>query len=847
MESFFNVDVVDDIAVPKTLKIRKEIYYSCDTCGLYKNCSHGRMPYTGRGDKQILIVLACPTIKADRLGAPAVGGTKRILKSLCKKNGLDYDNDVWVVNAVQCHFTKHKTAVQACRQRLHAVIKNLKPKSIIAVGAQALDGLLGDKLSIGEAMHQWNGWAIPFHEYKTVVYPTYGTQDLIVDGYNSVMEIKMGCVFAQAQSPTYINYVDMLDIKILTSVSEIKNCLLNMETAEIVSFDYETTGLQPYKHGHDIVCMSVSDGRTSYAFMKTHEIEAHIRHFLESSVPKIAHNAKFEGLWGKHILGVDINNIVADTMITTHCLNNNKGINSLKFQGSVRFGIHGYGDEMKTYWGDNKDVHAFNKLFYLKQQGELYTIENELLYYCGMDSLLTHWLYTVQKREIAQTPHVQAGIDLFLRGMKAFIDIEYEGMHVNIECVHKNIEKVSLKLNALEQLIYSTDEVNQWNEQHPFNFKSDLDLPILLYDILGYRVHKYTKTKQRSVDVEALEKIVEETKSEFLILLMKYRHLYKIKNTYLEGIHKGTVDEFIHPSFNLHTARTMRSSSSRPFNAQNLPKRSEIAKNLVRTVFIADTGCFLDEIDFSGLEVGIGACIHKDPTMLEYLTPPIGDFHADSACDLFLRTPKTLRADERQVTKSGFTFAIQYGSWYEACAKYLWENMSKPSKAHLVRKGYTTLEKYTEIVKRAEDIFWNERFQVFGKWVESNWKKYNQHGYIDTQTGFRVTALMSKNQTSNIDTQGSAFHCVLWLMLYIHDELKRRQLKSRVILEVHDSILLNRYSEEKDEVQKIIVDGLNALVKAWDWIILPLSLKYEQSPIDGNWAQIKETGGTTSK
>ena len=850
MDSFFDLEAtIEEVQKPKTKKIKKQVHYDCEQCGLYKRCTHGRMPYSGQGDKKILVVVDAPTAKADRLGKPIVGETRNIIKDLCKSVGLDYEKDIWVVNALQCHHLKpSRIAIPSCRPRLYKVIEELSPISIIAMGATALSVLIGDKVSVGESMNRWDGWTTPFHEYRTNIFPTYGTRDLIISEYNPVVEHKMRGAFTRASKGIpYINYQQQVEdaVVILSRVSEVKNMLANMATETIIAFDYETTGIQPYKKGHEVICMSVSNGVKSYAFMLVPELTSHVRHFLQSNVDKIAHNAKFEAIWSLVAVGAEVNNLVADTMIITHCLNNNEGICRLKYQGMVRFGIFNYEDEVSYLWDDkSKDVHKFNKMYYLKQRGELYTIESELLYYCAVDSLLTHWLYTEQRKEIAEKPHVQAGIDLFHQGTLAFVDIERKGMQIDSDAVVKNIQTIDKKIGALEFAIAECDEVKMWNKPTPFDYNGD-DLKTLLYDVLKYEVYKRTPKGHPSTDKEALERLIEQQGSLFLQMLLKVKHLRKIKTTYLEGIRKGTLGGVIHPSFNLHTVQTLRSSSSSP-NFQNVPKRSKIAKQMIRTTFVAEEGMFIEELDFKSLEVNIGCCVHKDQNMIKYLTSTDSNMHTDVAYMTFLRDAETMLPKERNDTKQYMVFAEFYGDYYVQVAKNLWDNMGKESKAHLRKKGYTTLEEYTRLIKTVEDDFWNVRFKEYGKWRKSNIREYNKQGYIDTYTGFRTATIMTKNQANNIAIQGSAFHCLLYLLIYIHSELKKRDMKSYIIGQIHDSVLLNILPEEEDLVHKIVQDGLYKLKKEWSWIIVPLTLEYEQTPVNGNWSQLEEKGSISA-
>ena len=857
MKGFFDMDALDIVPLTKAKRIKptvKQEIYTCEGCALYKNCN-GKIDYAGKGKQGILIVLEQATTTSDRLQNPLTGETKHIIASLCEGANLSLQ-DVHVVNSIRCIGKINKATIGACRGLLEQTIQELQPRSIITIGAQALNVLIGDMITVGGTgarskgdwslpSYKWEGGAIPYHKGKCTIYPTYGVRDLITSRYNKVMELKMLNQFIAAKKgKEYVDYTN-LNIELLTSVSEIKNALLNMETEDVVAFDYETTGLQPFKKGHEIIAMSVATKEKAYGFKVTNAIIPHIKHFLESDVPKVMHNIKYELLWSKHIFGVDVNNVVADTMLVAHSINNAPSIVGLKFQTFLYFGIAGYDDTIAPYLkAKDKSVHSFNQLYYMKQQGELVHILEDLLTYCAYDSLYTIWLYYEQKKQIDS--HMQVGVDLFLESAKVFSEIEYKGMRIDENVVADNMRKLTLNLQELEEKINNTKEVRQWNLPTEFNFGSNKDMGVLLYDILGYKAYKKTTGGANSTDKEALEKIIEKEDSEFLKLVLEHKAMLKMRDTYLIGLERGTIDGYIRPSFNLHTVQTFRSSSSGP-NFQNIPKRDKLAASMIRTAFIPDKGAFIEELDFSSLEVNISQCYNQDNNLLKYLTDPAHNMHTDSACDIFLRTKETMLKEERNQTKGGFVFAQSYGSSYKNCAKNMWDNMGEASKKHLASKGYNTLDKFTEIVANAENEFWNVRFKRWGQWKRENWNDYQKNGYIDLYTGFRLNALMGSTQASNAAIQGSASHCLLYVLTFIHTYIKQLELKSRIVGQIHDSIVMNMYEDEAELIHKIVKRALDSLRDEWPWITVQLTMDYEQTPIDGNWSQLEEKGSIRSK
>lgn len=848
--NFFDIEAVEQVVTtPRPLKKAKskERYNSCEDCGLYKQCAHGKMAPMGSGKNGIMIVLDSPTVQADRLGNPVSGHRKGMLTKLCKASGIKL-NDCVITNAIQCRHRKVNPAtIPTCRDRLKKDIEKYKPRVIIAMGSTALNVLIGDTLEIGK-FDRWIDGEVPSHDYRAVIIPTYDFKMYNMENDNVVIWAKIMEQFAKASvMPTYKDYLKLLEAHtyVLTSQKEIERALQNSVNAPYVAFDYETTGLQPYRKGHDIISMSLAYNGEAYSFLVDRLNKPYIKQFLESEVPKIIHNAKFEITWSNVILGIEVRNVIADTMITAHCLNNTKGLTSLKFQSAKHFGIMGYEDEIKPLFESPEpepNIHSFNKLYFLKQTEELFTVRDKLLTYGGYDSLLTLWLYKNQIQKLLDMPRLDTGVELFTTATKKFSTIEQHGMRIDTEAVDKNFKAITKKLEVLHELIMESKEVQLWDGDNEFSYTSNQDLSHLLYGILGFTAPKKTNKGNDSTDAYSLEKLQIQYDTEFLPLLLAYKKLDKIRGTYLMGIKAGTYNGIIHPSFNFHVAQTFRSSSSSPINLQNQPKRDADAKKYVRSVFLPRKGHKLEELDFKSLEVVIGACLHKDPQMIHYLEDVSSDMHTDTACDLFFRTKDTLHKEERDVTKSGFTFSQQYGSYYVNCAKTLWADMPEFSKKHLAKKGFKTLEQYTEHVRVAEDIFWNERFRVFGQWKKDNYKKYLRNGYIDMNTGFRSTVFLSRNQAANIETQGSAFHVLLSLLLRIQARLESKEMDTYLIGQIHDSIIADVNPAEEEIFHNIVKECLEDLTKEWEWIILPLTLEYEQTEVDKSWNTLEKKG-----
>src|SRR4030042_1430663 len=266
-------------------------------------------------------------------------------------------------------------------------------------------------------------------------------------------------------------------------------------------------------------------------------------------------------------------------------------------------------------------------------------------------------------------PHSLSAYNLLHEGILALHHAEQAGFRVDLEYIEKSKSYLTRKIDRLESELKDTKFYKHWEHvsRGKINIHSDVQLANFLYKFKGLKPPKSTTSGQGSTDEESLKQL----EIPELDILLEVRKLKKIRDTYLEGFERECVRGYIHPFFNLNLVKTFRSSSDRP-NLQNIPVRDKEAMNLTRQALYPRPGHQLLEVDFKGLEVGIGTCYHKDPTMLKYLNDPTSDMHRDMAKQIFMLddfdslkpSHKTLRS----AAKNGFVFPEFYGDYYGNCA-----------------------------------------------------------------------------------------------------------------------------------------------------------------------------------
>lgn len=456
-------------------------------------------------------------------------------------------------------------------------------------------------------------------------------------------------------------------------------------------------------------------------------------------------------------------------------------------------------------------------------------------------------------------PYSKKSYQLLHEGVQALSIVEANGLKIDEVYLDSAIRKTRRDIERLQERQKESKTFRIWKRTfgRKTNLESNDQLGTILFEKLEHDPIAYTPTGKPKTDEKSLTAI----DSPFVKNYLKIKKLRKALSTYLIGIKREVADGFLHPSFNLHTTVSYRSSSQNP-NFQNMPIRNPEIGELVRTAFIARQGRRLVEIDYGGIEVCVAACYHKDPSMISYIEDKTKDMHRDMAMECYKLSQDQVTKEIRYCGKNMFVFPQFYGDWYITCAQSLWEAMDimklktadgVPLKKHLREKGIKKLgnldpkeepssNSFERHIRNVEKAFWNKRFPVYSKWKKWWTEKYQKRGWMITKTGFICQGHLERNKIINLPVQGSAFHCLLKsLIVIVLRELKKRKMKTMIVGQIHDSIVADVPNEELQEFlcmsNSIMTKKLR---KNWPWIIVPLEIEAEISPIEGNWFMKKE-------
>ena len=387
--------------------------------------------------------------------------------------------------------------------------------------------------------------------------------------------------------------------------------------------------------------------------------------------------------------------------------------------------------------------------------------------------------------------------------------MEQAGIRVEKETLKAYGDKLKIKITQLEQQIY--EEAGE-----TFNINSPKQLGEILFEKMQLPHGKKTKTGY-STAADVLEKLAPDYPVVHDIL--EYRQLTKLNSTYAEGLYGFIRDDGrIHGTFNQTITATGRISSTEP-NLQNIPVRMELGRE-IRKVFVPEEGYTFVDADYSQIELRILAHMSGDERLIGAYRDA-QDMHAITASEVFHIPLNEVTPLQRRNAK-----AVNFGIVYGISAFGLSEDLSISRKEAL-----EYINKYFETYPGVK------------KFLDGEVAKGKEMGYVETMYGRRrpIPELKSANfmQRSfgervamNSPIQGTAADIMKLAMIAVDRELRERNLKSRIVLQVHDELLVETWKEELEEVTALLEDKMKHAAE------LKVSLEVEAHSGD-NWFDAK--------
>jgi len=591
---------------------------------------------------------------------------------------------------------------------------------------------------------------------------------------------------------------------------ELTALVRRLRDAAAVTFDTETTSTDPMRA--DLVGLALTDRegegwyipvghREGRQLPLDHVLEA-VRPILENSkIPKQAHNAKYDlGILARN--GVHVEGLAFDTMIAewlTDPSSRNLGLKHLAF---MRLGV-----EMTPL----QDLIGSGRKQITMAEVDI----EQAAAYAAADVDMTHRLVRVLEPELRQKGHWELFTQMELPLVKVLLAMEMTGVALDVPFLQQMSETLARRLAELEEEI-------QQMVGYRFNVNSGQQLGHALFEVLRLPTRNIPRTSTGRYSVAA--GVLESLRGTHPVIerILEHRELAKLKSTYVDALPALVNPETgrVHTSYNQTGTVTGRISSSEP-NLQNIPIRSPLGRQ-VRRAFIAPAGWVLLGADYSQIELRVLAHISGDPGLVEAFRRG-EDIHATTAAAIFDIPLDQVTPDQRRFAKQ-VNFGLIYGM----------------STYRLARDAGLTQAEAENFVAQ-----YFGRFPKVREYLETTIAQAKNKGYVETLSGRRryFPVLQStasekeqarrraEREAVNAPIQGSAADIIKQAMLGLHRALRERGLKARMIIQVHDELILEMPQEELETVAPLVRELMESAYP----LRVPLKVDLKAGP---NWGEM---------
>ena len=559
-----------------------------------------------------------------------------------------------------------------------------------------------------------------------------------------------------------------------------KEVCFDTETTDLDAFDAELVGMSfAYKEGEAYYVPVPSNQEKAQAIVNE------FKGFFESEeVGKIAQNLKYD-ISVLKTYGIQVAGPQYDTMLAHYLI-----------EPEQRHGM----DFLAKQYLNYETIHIEELIGKKgKKQGNMRDVEvDKITEYAAEDADITLQLKKKLDKELIGNGQKNLLIDVEVPLVNVLSDMEMEGINVDVQALYELSEVLQKDILTAQQDIFEFAGTE-------FNVGSPKQLGEILFDHLKIDLKpKKTPTGQYATG----EDILSNYENEYAIVrrILDYRELTKLKSTYVDAlpllINKRT--RRIHTSYNQAVAATGRLSSTNP-NLQNIPIRTERGRE-IRKAFIPRNEDFkILSADYSQIELRIMAAFSEDESMLEAFNNGL-DIHAATASKVFDVPLEEVSGDMRRKAKM-----VNFGIIYGISAFGLAQRLS-------ISRG------------EAKEIIDNyfEQFPKVKSFMDSCVNKAKEQEYVETILGRRryLRDINSRNQTVrgfaernaiNAPIQGSAADMIKIAMIRIHNWMKSENLKSKMLLQVHDELIFDAHKDElellKNKVHELMINAIPMKVK----------------------------------
>jgi DNA polymerase-1 len=570
------------------------------------------------------------------------------------------------------------------------------------------------------------------------------------------------------------------DYKLIDNQDEMKKVCDFFFTKKILSLDTETTSTSAIDAELVGLSFAVEENQAFYIPVPANREEAQTivnifkPLYEDPSIEKIGQNMKYDYEVLRNY-GVELKGKMFDTMLAHYV---------------IQPELHHNMDYMAEIYLNYQTVHIDELIGPRgKNQKNMRDLSpTEVYEYAAEDADVTLKLKNVLEPLLKEKDVEDLFYNIEMPLMPVLAEMEMNGVRLDTDALKEVSKLFTSRMIEYEKHIYELA-----GEQ--FNISSPKQVGDILFDKMKIiDKPKKTKTGQYVTSEEVLQQL--KSKSEIVSEILDYRGLKKLLGTYVDALPKliNQRTGHIHTSFNQAITATGRLSSSDP-NLQNIPVRGEDGKE-IRKCFIPEPGCLFFSADYSQIELRVMAHLSGDANMIEAFREGY-DIHAATAAKIYKKEVDDVSRDERTKAKRA-NFGIIYGITVFGLAERL--DITRDEAKQLIDGYFETFPQVREYMETSKEIARKQGY------VETF---FHRRRYLPDINSHNATVRgFAERNAINAPIQGSAADIIKVAMIRIFDRFKRENIRSKMILQVHDELNFSVYPDEKEQVEKIVLEEM---------------------------------------
>lgn len=731
----------------------------CKLCPLHKDAEHVCLMGDGLRSAPVMVIGEAPGAREDEEHRAFVGPAGKLLDELMLKLAGLKREDLYITNANKCRPPANRTPknpeIKTCVEHyLSKELEAVNPDFVLTLGNPALYSMTKKS---GIMKHRGNLYDVNGYTVFPTVHPAAVLRN---PSYASVFTadlLRFGRLVRGEKSELTTS------VRIVANPQHLRWLCGKLAKAKAISYDLETTGLQEWEEGAQIVSIAFTWEAGESAFVPLHHnktpwrnpqrVLSILKPFLERTDCKyVAHNGKFDCRW-LAAAGIQVPQ-VHDTMLSAHMLDENRA-KSLKVLSQLILGAdaYGLGEELK----DARTIPM-----------------KRLAVYNGKDTDYTYRLWRTFREQLVAEPRTARVFQkLMMPASNALVTVERNGLWVDQDRLKKRMRRAQEIENKL--VVFMKQHVPK-KKRADFNFNSPQQVGPWLFDDLALPHFFKTDAGQRSTNESTLVQLKKEHKAVEALLL--YRMWHKRLTTYFRPWGENSkMDGLLHTVYKLFGTVTGRLSSQNP-NMQQVPR-----DEFMRGILGAPPGWTFVGMDYSQIELRIAAFVAHEQRMLRMFAAG-EDIHLAMAVRLTGKHPSKITKEERKLAKA-VNFGFLYGMY--------------PMKFTIYAKDNFDLDVRLDEAERFRDQFF-EQFPALVPWHSRQRRLVHRYGYVvsplgrkrnlpDIRSGNDKVVKEAERQAINSPVQSTASDITLTSLVIVdgmidHDEVK-------IVGTVHDQLLFN--------------------------------------------------------